>query len=171
MKSGWEIRLKEEDIPLSEEKIQKMRESLIKCQNNKDCIIIIKKFPMTIEEILKIVKQKHKKAAIALAGNIFWEDELYEYSIQINRWDYTTIDYECYFVDYNDDDADIYYKEKLSIDNNILEIKHLLGLPISKKDFMNWIEEKEIDKNLFKDLKVPEDNKYWRLYNIIKNLS
>ena len=170
MKSGWEIRLKEEDIPLSEEKIQKMRESLIKCQNNKDCIIIIKKLPMTIEEILKIVKQKHRKAFIYYGDSIFWSDKLYDYSIQIDRWDHTIIDYECYSIDDCDYD-NIYYKERFSINNNILELKHLLCLPISEKDFMNWVEEKEIDKNLFKDLKVPEDNKYWRLYNIIKNLS
>lgn len=124
---------------------------------------------LILEDILKIVKQKHRKARICYGEDIFWSDKLYDYSLQIDRWDKTKIDYECYSIDDCDYD-NIYYKERFSIDNNIFEIKHLLGLPISKKDFTNWIKEEEIDKNLFKDLKVPEDNKYWRLYNIVRNM-
>lgn len=127
------------------------------------------KNPFSLEDILKIVKRKHKKARICFGEDIFWAGKYYDYSLKIDMWDKTKIEYECYSIVDCDYDS-IFYKERFSIDNNIFEIKHLLGLPISKKDFMDWIKEEEIDKNLFKDLKVPEDNKYWRLYNIVRNM-
>ena len=169
MKNKFEISFQGERIPFSDEDIQNLQISFKKYPDRDEYTISAKKLPMTIEEILKIVKQKHRKASIYYGDSIFWSDKLYDYSLQIDRWDHTIIDYECYSIDDCDYD-NIYYKERFSIDNNILEIKHLIGLPISEKDFTNWIEKKEIDKNLFKDLKVPEDNKYWRLYNIVKNL-
>lgn len=171
MKNKVEISFQGERIPFSDEDMQKMQISFKKCQDKEDCIISVKvkKLPMILEDILKIVKQKHKKASIYCGDNIFWSDKLYDYSLQIDRWDHTKIDYECYSIDDCDYDS-IFYKERFSIDNNIFEIKHLLGLPISKKDFMDWIEDEKIDKSLFKDLKVPEDNKYWRLYNIVRSM-
>ena len=125
---------------------------------------------LNIEKIENIIKSKYAKYSLSSFSNncefIFGERKIPNdclYKQKIISYEYSSNELE--FIDreiIKEDDNFEYVNKRFTIENNAIELKHLLNIEITQQDIIDWIKtfntcvEIQLGYNIFKNFYIAE---------------